>query len=537
MGQDRDEFGRSSHQSGRSRWDDGRHDRDSDNIDRREKRYRQDYDNQDRGHGGRYRKQGRFENDRGRLDDHSRRDHPPNNHGRPHRGPNAPVNQVLDRGAIVRGTVSRMEPYGAFLDFTVGTQQNRGLIHISELDQGRVEKVEDVLQMHQNVCAVVLSADGRRVRLSLVGVNQKTGQLEIDINARENNRNSRGGGGGGDRGGGGRGGDNRMSQNQIQRAERRAELCRRTQVAWRSACPNDGKSMLLWGRSPSPPPAADRKAASSKKDDDDDDDDDSGSESESESDSDESDSESDSDSDESTDSEEERRRRRRQKKKSGSRGRSSSKSRSRRRRRSPSTSSDSSSSSSSDSDSDDSGSEEEKETTSTSVEKTTENDTTVLDDQDLRDARDFKKAVQGDNNDDDDDDDDYAGPMPLPQSNATDGGNTGGRGKYGEALLPGEGQAIAAYVQQNLRIPRRGEIGYSGDQIDQFETSGYVMSGSRHARMNAVRLRKENQVYSAEEQRALALITMEENQQKEAQLMQDFRTMLKEKERVRKGGK
>lgn len=49
--------------------------------------------------------------------------------------------------------------------------------------------------------------------------------------------------------------------------------------------------------------------------------------------------------------------------------------------------------------------------------------------------------------------------------------------------------------------------------------------------MNAVRLRKENQVYSAEEKRALALITMEEKQQKETGLMQDFRKMLQEKER------
>jgi len=77
-------------------------------------------------------------------------------------------------------------------------------------------------------------------------------------------------------------------------------------------------------------------------------------------------------------------------------------------------------------------------------------------------------------------------------------------------------------------------IGYSGNDIEGFEQSGYVMSGSRHARMNAVRIRKENQVYSAEEQRALALITMEENQQKEAQLMEDFRTMLKEKQKLRK---
>ena len=57
------------------------------------------------------------------------------------------------------------------------------------------------------------------------------------------------------------------------------------------------------------------------------------------------------------------------------------------------------------------------------------------------------------------------------------------------------------------------KVGRSGGDIEHFEKSGYVMSGSRHARMNAVRLRKENQVYSAEEQRALALITMEENQQ------------------------
>lgn len=50
---------------------------------------------------------------------------------------------------------------------------------------------------------------------------------------------------------------------------------------------------------------------------------------------------------------------------------------------------------------------------------------------------------------------------------------------YGGALLPGEGSAMAAYVQQGKRIPRRGEIGLSGDQILDFEKSGYVMSGSR----------------------------------------------------------
>jgi hypothetical protein len=97
---------------------------------------------------------------------------------------------------------------------------------------------------------------------------------------------------------------------------------------------------------------------------------------------------------------------------------------------------------------------------------------------------------------------------------------------YGNALLPGEGAAIAQYVQQNMRIPRRGEIGWSGKEIEGLELQGYVMSGSRHKRMNAVRLRKENQVYSAEEKRALALITFEERQQKENKVVSDFREML-----------
>lgn len=121
---------------------------------------------------------------------------------------------------------------------------------------------------------------------------------------------------------------------------------------------------------------------------------------------------------------------------------------------------------------------------------------------------------------------------PQPQPVATQPNDTAAalqQAHYGKALLPGEGEALAAYVQNNQRIPRRGEIGYTNNEIESWESSGYVMSGSRHARMNAVRLRKENQVYSAEEQRALALIAMEEQKQKEATLIEDFRTMLEQK--------
>lgn len=51
---------------------------------------------------------------------------------------------------------------------------------------------------------------------------------------------------------------------------------------------------------------------------------------------------------------------------------------------------------------------------------------------------------------------------------------------FGHALLPGEGAAMAEYVKAGKRIPRRGEIGLTSDEIADFEKSGYVMSGSRY---------------------------------------------------------
>jgi NF-kappa-B-activating protein C-terminal domain len=54
--------------------------------------------------------------------------------------------------------------------------------------------------------------------------------------------------------------------------------------------------------------------------------------------------------------------------------------------------------------------------------------------------------------------------------------------EMGRALLPGEGAAMAAYVADGKRIPRRGEIGLTSGEIESYESVGYVMSGSRYAR-------------------------------------------------------
>ena len=143
----------------------------------------------------------------------------------------------------------------------------------------------------------------------------------------------------------------------------------------------------------------------------------------------------------------------------------------------------------------------------------------LMDAHDMREAADFKQAVLPQQQQDSSDDE---GPMPLPEGQQAQQSEA----DYGKALRPGEGAAIAAYVQKNMRVPRRGEIGLKSTEIEKFEAAGYVMSGSRHARMNAVRIRKENQVYSAEEKRALALITFEEKQQSENKTMAQFRDML-----------
>lgn len=115
-------------------------------------------------------------------------------------------------------------------------------------------------------------------------------------------------------------------------------------------------------------------------------------------------------------------------------------------------------------------------------------------------------------------DEPVVGPMPLPRAE--------GHISYGGALRPGEGDAIAQYVQQGKRIPRRGEVGLSADEIQKFETLGYVMSGSRHQRMNAIRIRKENQVYSAEDKRALAMFNYEEKAKREQKVMADLQRLV-----------
>ena len=64
-------------------------------------------------------------------------------------------------------------------------------------------------------------------------------------------------------------------------------------------------------------------------------------------------------------------------------------------------------------------------------------------------------------------DDELVGPTPLAR--VVDDGMGG---DWGGALRPGEGDAIAQYVQAGKRIPRRGEVGLSAEEIEALMAEG-----------------------------------------------------------------
>ncbi|WP_313894557.1 S1 domain-containing post-transcriptional regulator GSP13 [Psychrobacillus sp.] len=67
-------------------------------------------------------------------------------------------------GEIVRGKVTGIQPYGAFVSLDEETQ---GLVHISEITYGYVKEVGEFLTVGQGVEVKVLEIDGEAGKISL----------------------------------------------------------------------------------------------------------------------------------------------------------------------------------------------------------------------------------------------------------------------------------------------------------------------------------------------------------------------------------
>lgn len=86
---------------------------------------------------------------------------------------------ALKVGDVVEGTITGFAPFGAFADIGVGKD---GLVHVSELADGRVEKPEDAVKIgdKHTFKVIEIAPDGTRISLSLRKAlrTQKMQQLE-----------------------------------------------------------------------------------------------------------------------------------------------------------------------------------------------------------------------------------------------------------------------------------------------------------------------------------------------------------------------
>ncbi len=79
----------------------------------------------------------------------------------------------LKVGQIIEGTITGIQPYGAFVMFD---EQASGLIHISEISDGYVKDVKNYVNIKDKVTVKVIDVDesGKQARLSLKALQLST---------------------------------------------------------------------------------------------------------------------------------------------------------------------------------------------------------------------------------------------------------------------------------------------------------------------------------------------------------------------------
>jgi polyribonucleotide nucleotidyltransferase len=104
-------------------------------------------------------------------------------------------------GEVFLGKVVRIMPFGAFVNLIPGKD---GMVHVSELDDHRVENVEDVVKLGDEINVMVIAVEQGTGKVSLSRRAILTGESAEDRIAAGAGRGASGGGRGGFGGGGGR---------------------------------------------------------------------------------------------------------------------------------------------------------------------------------------------------------------------------------------------------------------------------------------------------------------------------------------------
>jgi len=87
---------------------------------------------------------------------------------------------------IYDGTVTRIEPFGAFVKFMGNTKE--GLVHISQLHSARINRVEDMLKLGDKVRVKYVGLDRGKVKLSMKGVEGNPEPKEGSTSSRDSYR-------------------------------------------------------------------------------------------------------------------------------------------------------------------------------------------------------------------------------------------------------------------------------------------------------------------------------------------------------------
>lgn len=80
----------------------------------------------------------------------------------------------VEVGQIVEGNIVKILDFGAIVEFGPGRD---GMIHVSELKEGFVKKVEDVVKLGDFVRVKVIRAENGKISLSLKALNKPAGQI------------------------------------------------------------------------------------------------------------------------------------------------------------------------------------------------------------------------------------------------------------------------------------------------------------------------------------------------------------------------